>query len=70
VAQHISSASTPIIRSIQLHQQPVVLPLERGGSSVVGRGLAGHNRPDYDQQRCYHHAPTVKPEAADAVVCS
>jgi len=29
--------------------------LERGGSSVVGRGLAG--RPDHDQQRCYRHAP-------------
>jgi len=28
--------------------------LERGGSSAVGR--------------CYHHAPTVKPEAATAVV--
>jgi hypothetical protein len=26
------------------------------------------NRPDYDQQHCYHHAPTVKPEAAIAVV--
>jgi hypothetical protein len=25
-------------------------------------------RPDYDQQQCYHHAPTVKPEAATAVV--
>jgi len=23
----------------------------------VGRGLAGYNRPDHDQQRCYHHAP-------------
>jgi len=34
--------------------------LERGGSSVVGRGL-----PDHDQQRCYHHAPTVKPEAVN-----
>jgi len=63
-------AYTPIIRSIQLHQQPLVLPLERGGSSVVGCGLAGYNRPDHDQQRSYHHAPTVKPEAADAVVCS
>jgi hypothetical protein len=29
--------------------------LERGGSSVVGRGLAG--QPDHDQQRCYHQAP-------------
>jgi hypothetical protein len=26
------------------------------------------NRPDYDHQHCYHHAPTVKPEAATAVV--
>jgi len=26
--------------------------------------------PDHDQQRCYHHAPTVKPEAAIAVVSS
>jgi len=42
--------------------------LEHGGSSVVGRGLAG--RPDHDQQRSYHHTPTVKPEAAKAVPCS
>jgi hypothetical protein len=26
------------------------------------------NGPDHDQQHCYHHAPTVKPEAATAVV--
>jgi hypothetical protein len=25
-------------------------------------------RPDHDQQHYYHHAPTVKPEAAIAVV--
>jgi hypothetical protein len=25
---------------------------------------------DYDQQHCYHHAPTVKPEADNAVVSS
>jgi hypothetical protein len=24
--------------------------------------------PDHDEQHCYHHAPTVKPEAAIAVV--
>ena len=42
-------------------RKPLVLPLELGGSSAVGRGRAG--RPD-----CYHHAPTVKPEAATAVV--
>ena len=68
VAQHVSGASTPIIRSLQLHDQPLVLPLERGDSSAVGRGRTG--RPDHDQQRCYHHAPTVKPEAANAVVSS
>jgi len=27
-----------------------------------------HNRPDHDKQHCYHHAPTVKPEAATALV--
>jgi hypothetical protein len=42
VAQHVSGASTPIVRSLQLHQQALVLPLERGGSSAVGRGLAGY----------------------------
>jgi len=33
------------------------IPLERGGSSAVGRGRAG--RPDHDQQHCNHQAPTV-----------
>jgi hypothetical protein len=32
------------------------LPSELGDSSAVGRGRAG--RPDHDQQRCYHQAPT------------
>jgi len=26
------------------------------------------NRPDHDQQHCYHHVPKVKPEATTAVV--
>ena len=42
VAQHVSGASPPIIISLQLHEEPLVLPLERGGWSVVGRGLAGY----------------------------
>ena len=42
------------------------LSSELGDSSAVGRGRAG--RSDHDQQRCYRHAPTVKPEAATAVV--
>jgi hypothetical protein len=30
--------------------------------------VVGPTRPDHDQQHGYHHAPTVKPEAATAVV--
>jgi len=33
---------------------------------LVVVGPAG--RADHDQQHCYHHAPTVTPEAATAVV--
>jgi len=36
--------------------------------SAVGRGRASYNRPDHDQQHCYHHTPKVKPEAATTVV--
>ena len=35
------------------------LPSELGDSSAFGRGRAGDNRPDHDQQHCYHQAPTV-----------
>jgi len=45
---------------------PIIRSSTTGGSSAVGRGHA--NRPDSNQQHCYHHAPTVKPEAATAVV--
>ena len=56
------ASSRPSSEAQQLQWQPLVLPLERG----VGRG--GADRPDNDQQHCYHHAPTVKSEAATAVV--
>jgi hypothetical protein len=49
VSQHISGVSPPIIRSIQLQYEPLVLPLERSGGSVVGRGLA--ELPNRGQQR-------------------
>ena len=65
-AQHVSGILMPIIRSSTTAVAGSGLPLERGGSSAVGRGRAG--RPDHDQQHCYHQAPTVKPEAATAVV--
>ena len=56
------ASSRPSSGAQQL-QQPLVLPSERGDSSAVVRG-----RTDHEQQHCYHHAPTVKPEAATAVV--
>ena len=65
MAQYVSGALPPIIRSVQLHYEPLVLPLERGGWSVVGRGL-----PDHDQQRSSRHFAAVKPEAPSAVVRS
>jgi hypothetical protein len=54
-AQHISGFLLPIIGGLSTAVAASGLPLERGGSSVVGRG------------RCYLHVPTVKPEAATAV---
>jgi hypothetical protein len=49
----------PIIRSLSSAVAASGSPLERGGSSVVGRT-------DHDQLHCYHHVPTEKPEAATA----
>jgi len=56
-AQHISGVLMPIIRSLSTAVAATGLPLERGGSSVVGRGRS--NRTDHDQQHCYHHVLTV-----------
>ena len=40
-AQHVSSILMPIIRSSITAVEASGLPLERGGSSAVGRGPAG-----------------------------
>jgi hypothetical protein len=56
-AQHVSIILMPIIRSSITAVAASGLPLERGGSSAVGRGQAG--RPDHDHQYCYHHVSTV-----------
>jgi len=60
------ASSCPSSGAQQLQWQPLVLPLERGDGSAVGRGW--DSRPDHDQQHCHHHAPEVKPEAVTAVV--
>ena len=65
-AQHVSGILMPIIRNSTTAVAASGLPLERGDSSAVGRDQAGQS--DQDQQHCYHHVPTVKPEAATAVV--
>jgi len=35
------TSSRPSLGAQQLQEQPLVLPLERGGSSAVGRGIKG-----------------------------
>jgi hypothetical protein len=44
-AQHVSGILMPIIRSLSTAIAASGLPLERGGSSVVGRGRSGPARP-------------------------
>jgi hypothetical protein len=65
VAQHVSGVSPSIIRRVQLHQERLVLPLERSGWSVVDRGLT-----DHDQTTLQQLSPTVKPDAPGAVLRS
>jgi len=59
VAQHVSGASPPITRSVQLGLQR-----SNRHAPTVKPG------PDQDQQRSNRHAPTVKPEVSSAVVLS
>ena len=60
-AQHVSGILMPIIRSLSTAVATSDLPLERGGSSVVGCGRSGceHNQTVHDHLYCYHHIPTV-----------
>jgi len=46
--------------------QPLVSSLS--ASDRLVQPLRKDLGPDHDQQHCNHHAPTVKPEAATAVV--
>ena len=60
------ASSCPSSGAYQLQQQPLVYCRSLViAVLLVVVGPAG--RPNHDQQHCYHHAPTVKPEAATAV---
>jgi hypothetical protein len=56
-AQHVTGILIPIIRSSTTTVAASGLTSELGDSSAVGRGRS--DRPDHDQQHCYHHVPTV-----------
>ena len=45
-AQHVSGILIPIIRGLSTAVAASGLPLERGGSSVVGRGRSGPTGPN------------------------
>jgi hypothetical protein len=61
------ASSRPPSGAQQLQSQPLVYCWNVVVAVLlVVVGPAG--QPDHDQEHCYHHAPTVKPEAATAVV--
>jgi hypothetical protein len=71
-AQHVSGILMPIIRSLSTAVTASGLPLERGGSSVVGRGQSGceHNWTVHDHIYCYHHIPFVNQRGLQKLIGS
>jgi len=72
-AQHVSGETPPIIRSLKLHWQPLVLHTWK----VVGRVVAGRCQAGYDTlpdsvRKLHVQQPSTyeKPEAASAVLGS
>ena len=66
-AQRVSGILMPIIRSLSTAVAASGLPLERGGSSVVGHGLSG--QPDRPRPTALLPPRSYgKPEAAAAAV--
>jgi len=65
-AQHLSGVLMPIIRSSTTAVAASGFTVGTWRWQCYWSWSAG--RPDHDQQHCYHHTPTVKLEAATAVV--
>jgi len=66
-AQHVSGILMPIIRNLTIAVAASGLPLERGGSSAVGRGQSG-SQPDRPRPTALPPPRFCgKPEAAAAV---
>jgi hypothetical protein len=53
-AQHVSGILIPIIRSLSTALAASGLPLQRGGSSVVGRGRSGSGPTGNKSERLMH----------------
>ena len=53
-AQHFSGILVPIIRSLSIAVAASGLPLERGGSSVIGRGRSGISTTGNKSERLMH----------------
>jgi hypothetical protein len=69
-AQHVSGDTPPIIRSLKLHQQPLVLHTWKViGRAVVGCCQVAYTLPDNIRQLHVRQLSTyAKPEAAGAVL--
>jgi hypothetical protein len=68
-AQHVSGDTPPIIRSLKLHKQPLVLHMWKDVGRVVG-GRCQDVPDNVHQVHIQQPSTYVKPEAASAVLGS
>ena len=68
MARHIVTRLFKVCKSVHHHTFQISQPTRRNNFSSLL--LDVYVQLNMFQQHCYHHAPTVKPEAATAVVRS